>query len=1575
MNASFFGRHTKFALILIIVFCIAGLGYAASRFIGIPLFPYDIGPGLQENDSDNEYRKMLLPEREAPFFTLTPQVKSIFGIIPSEKFILTSKNKVSAAFVEQHIDATVPVSIQEGEGNTVIISPQQEFKHDEMVRIQLDVKGFEYEGHVFDRNYGWSFQTQGKFRVVNHIPADKRTYVPVNTGIDITFSQDDYEDPEKYISVVPAVNYRIERHNETVSLVPLSPLEHGTVYTVTVQKGLRLTSRDDVLSEDTVISFQTEFSSQEQESYFSIDEDFVERVPAERLSFKVFTSGPQLPVKASVYRFASRREFLSSRKKIDEASTNWYMSATRSNDVDVSFLDHISTHDISVETQEQLQYLTLPSPLPGGYYYVTFTTGDQKEYQQVWLQVTDVSGFVSAGTKKTTVWANNLSTHQPASHALVTMSNSSGSYTLNDKGFAVIDTPDVLLHASGGYIIVETGASEIVLPVVSGGGYEKQTSQDYWSYLYHERRFYKTTDTVQFWGVVKHRDTGNVPSSVTVELVDQDILKKVTVTPQSDGTYEGSISFTDIDKGSYTLQVITDGHEVASTYLSIFDYVKPDMTISVSSGRQAMFSDETANMTARVSFFDGTPASYMELMGSKSWYDTDKIDLKADQNGRVQFEFVARGSSVSNPYQSECVVITPRTETESTIEGSTCIDVFYRKLVLTRSSKTEGTTGHIRVGAHEVDLKKYNANPQDGFTGSPVKGQKANIRIVKNWWEKVDAGTYYDFVEKVTRKKYDYKQRQEVVVEQPVQSNDQGEIVFDFPLEKSHSYEATVTTNDSDGNAVDTKEYFSYGYEDYGMNSQADAKPQIELKSKTNIFGLGDMVDVSLMSGSSIYPDTDTNRFLFIVSERGTQEAYLQGSPALSFPFEQKHVPNAALSAVVFTGKAYIIAQSSCRQMWYCGNSSWYYRYYGLPETSIVYDKDLKKLTLTYSFDKDVYRPADDATVTVRVNDHSGQPVSGAQVHIAMVDQALAAIGGAVEPDILPTLYQTVHSGLFYAYQSHRPVVPDEPQAEKGGGGGGDDRGLFKDTALFSSGQTNDEGLAVFKFTLPDNITTWNVYGQAVTSQFDAGHTVGTLVTTKDFFVDSSFISTYLTDDAPMLSGSTFGTGLTKTDRVHLEAAFMKDGNIISSDNTDGTTFTSYGFLFPDLPVGSYTASLEGRSGGNRDKITLPFSVIENRFTLEKDISEFVTAGNAFDAPLDYTIQREKPYRLVVSDQGKGTYYRYLARYCSLSSNRVEKMMAKKVAGDVLAEQFGIDDCVVDTADLASFQGQDGGLGQVKWGGSDLNTTAWAVSVDPSPFDEDKLVSYLESYINNDTYDVGLADTIRAAWGLSSLNKPYLTYLQQSAGKASTFEEKVLVGIALAQNGETETARDMYYNMLADYGWENGYYVRIQSDANPDLEINKTVHDTGMALLLGALVEPSYNKGMYEYIADFRYDAEDIVTDLAGITFIKDHLSELPEGFTSVTYTSNRRTLSHEMKTGGTWGVTVFPDEQDKYKLTIETGKADVTAYFNVGSEGLTSAKKDPNLSLSRRYTNVTGNGEFTPGDIVRVELDFSMSL
>ena len=1546
---------------------------------------------IQTEDS-GEYTRLSLPEREPPFFTLASTTASTFGILPTETFTLTAHEAITENFIREFIKASVPVTITGRDDNKFVISPVTPLGTDQVFQVRLAVQNQQYKQHMFDRDYSWSFQTQGKFRVTSHIPGDKKTQVPLNTGIELTFSQDDYKDPAPYISISPSIQYRLEQHAETLAIVPLTPLRAETIYTVTIKKGLNLQSRDDPILEDVTFSFQTEgkTSPQAYKAYISVDEDFVERTPAEQPSFKVFSANAQnVTVKTSVYRFADSDSFLKSREEIDHARASWYEYFPQQHEVDISSLKLMTSVDVRIEKQEELEYLTLPTTLPPGYYYVRFEYGENKEYNQTWMQVTDLSGFVSVGTKKTTVWANTLSDGMPSGGAIVSVYGSQETSTLTDRGFGIINTPERLLRPPGGYIRVRKDDKEVILPVLTRSDYAKQSNEDYWSYLYHERRFYKPTDTMTFWGVVKHRDSGIVPQSVAIELItggysyspydnyssgaeDVTVLQRVTVTPDSDGTYSGALSFTDILPSYYTLRVVADGRTIDTSYITILNYIKPNMKIDVSSNKHAIFSDQTVDFTAHISFFDGTPASAMNLLFRNSWYDDAGYETNADRSGRATYTYTPQGDSTDYGNRNECVVVSPKTASEQTVEGDACVRVFYRKLLVSSLSKSDGSRGHLRLQLNHVDLDKYNKNPESGYQGAPAAGQSAEMKIIKKWWVRRETGTYYDFIEKVTRPTYTYDQKQETVASEVLHSNERGELAYDFDMEKERSYEAIVTVKDRDGKTIETKEYFYYYQNDFYQTSETADYPQLTLKKDNNLFSLGQTVQLSIKSGSASYPDTEQNRFLFTVSARGKQEAYQQDTPELSFPFEYKHVPNAAVSAIIFTGRAYKIVSSFCGQHWSCGDSYWYYQYYGLPETSLVYDKDQSKLELTYSYDKSVYGPADDAEITITVTDKNGTPVSGANVNIALVDQALAAIGGAIEPSTLSSLYQSVNSGIFYTYNSHRPVLPDEPQAEKGGGGGGDERELFKDTALFDSARTNSEGKAVFRFTLPDNITTWNVYAQGVTPDLDAGHSIGALVTTKDFFVYPSFISTYLTEDTPSLTASSFGSGLTPSDTVSFETAFLQDTTEFSKTSKDGKAFDTYEFPFPHLELGIFKASLEGRFAEKRDKVTLPFEVISSRFSLTQELSKLLSAGEVLNAPDASGILSNKPYRIVVSDQGKGTYFNRLARYCYLQSNRIEKMLAKKSAGEILVGEFAIDTCTIDDSVLTPFQGADGGLSLVQWGGSNLETTVWALSVDASPFDKEKLASYLEPQFNR--ADGGTMQKILSAWGMTSIGKPNLTYLKQAAQTATTFEEKILVGIALAQNGEAETARELYYDILADYGWQKEPYIRIESNTGAGKSLDKTVKDSSLALLLGALVEPTYNRGLYTYIRDYEYETEDIVLDLAQIAFVKDQLFQAPKDFTSVRFTSPVRNLSHEMRTGGVWSITVLPVEQQSYRLTVEKGKTDTTVYYDVGKEGLAKVAMDDRLKVNRSYTNMTGQEGFHPGDIVRVEVDFDFS-
>ena len=79
-----------------------------------------------------------------------------------------------------------------------------------------------------------------------------------------------------------------------------------------------------------------------------------------------------------------------------------------------------------------------------------------------------------------------------------------------------------------------------------------------------------------------------------------------------------------------------------------------------------------------------------------------------------------------------------------------------------------------------------------------------------------------------------------------------------------------------------------------------------------------------------------------------------------------------------------------------------------------------------------------------------------------------------------------------------------------------------------------------------------------------------------------------------------------------------------------------------------------------------------------------------------------------------------------------------------LGDKFENEDCIKNVKDLNVFQASDGGIKQVNWGASDLETTFWATYIDPNQFDKNRLISYFEQNEN----------TLFGSWGLTILGKP-----------------------------------------------------------------------------------------------------------------------------------------------------------------------------------------------------------------------------
>ena len=151
---------------------------------------------------------------------------------------------------------------------------------------------------------------------------------------------------------------------------------------------------------------------------------------------------------------------------------------------------------------------------------------------------------------------------------------------------------------------------------------------------------------------------------------------------------------------------------------------------------------------------------------------------------------------------------------------------------------------------------------------------------------------------------------------------------------------------------------------------------------------------------------------------------------------------------------------------------------YKVGYAEVVVDKTDKKLFLEVKPNADTFAPRDQATIDLLAKDRNEKPVQ-AELTVAVVDEALIAILGNIDLDILPKFFQKIvfqtHTALTNVamwkqlYFARKGVV-----GGSGGKEGGDSiftRSDFKNTAFYAASVVTDSaGRAKVTFALPDNI-------------------------------------------------------------------------------------------------------------------------------------------------------------------------------------------------------------------------------------------------------------------------------------------------------------------------------------------------------------------------------------------------------------------------------------------------------------------------------------------------------------------------
>jgi len=1532
---------------------------------------------------------------EAPF-SLTPTLGDDLGVDTASHFRLTAADGASPKAVLQslRIDPPAPYRLEEVSWRETEVVPLEPLAPGTVYRFEVSVAAVSGQA-AEPQSLTWAFQTKGPFRVVETLPRDQGTGVPLDSGIEMTFSHETAPDISDYFHISPPVEGRFEKHKRTVVFVP-DELAPNTLYTVTIAAELSPLGSADTLAEPFVFRFETGDSVQGQyqpQPYLNLTREVFEFPPSEPPALSVLAYGlpidPAPEVTVDVYSFASLEDFLAALKARDEIPT-WAYMARRAYRHDTAGLAKALSFTAPLEGTDSVYgpaggYVRFPQALPEGFYLADVSAAGQRA--QAWLQITYVATFLSTSRTRTLAWVHDLSSKAPAAGAQLALVDSTLTATAGQDGAAFFDSPEELRSSAGPrryFLAMTQDGKQAVVPVAScfefygpyygcgwSGywGWGEQDASLYWRYLYSDRRFYQPSDSLRFWGVAKQREDGAAPDSVTVELVRQacgeyecrDVVTAQTeVAASSWGTFQGELSFQNLQPGYYYLQAKVGDTVVSSRWgIQIETYVKPAYEIEIEPSTRAAFAGDPLTYLIRTQFFEGTPLpevglSYQAVAPSKSEFNSGELITDAQGQATVNVSAAAEPSMYPD---RDYLHVSPTLAEEGEIYGNSSVLVFPADVYVEPSAHYADGRATLEVRARRVVLDKLNTAqeidywylPPEEFLGDAVAGQRVSGQVVLHGWHEREVGTRYDFINKVVEKIYEYDYYETTVREFSLITGAAGEASLSFDVVPDASYEIRLDFADSQGRSGRATAWLYTSLSPYERGFAPfyleDVK-RVTSGSYSYAYGdpfaykVGEEVQVRFKKGDDALSSGGDNRYLFLRAANGLRSYAVQEGSTYTFPFGEEDIPNVFVQGVYFNGFTYVVSN----------------------QLNVAFDRREKELKIEVTPDRESYRPGETVNLNVLVTDKAGQPVE-AEVNLSLVDEALFQLQPDSywgDDDPLQTLYQTVSAGIIQTYASHQYpreflTAPVRPPATAGGG---DIRQEFEDRAFFGAVRTGTDGRGSVSFDLPDNLTSWRITSQAVTPSMQAGINIRHLPVGLPLFVDATLAGEYLEGDKPIIKLRAFGQALQPGQAVEFFARAPTLG--LEEVTIGGVAFQPVDLALPPLVEGEHPITLGVRAGGLEDAVERPIRVLKTRLT--RNEARFYLLSP--DLRIEGSALR--PTTVVFADHNRGRFYQLLWSLSWTSGFRIDQKLARVKADEFLSQYFGEPAAEPESFVPSQYQTPEGGIAIFPYADDDLALSAELAALAPDLFDQQGLRNYFWNVV--DDPNEGRGRVIIALYGLAALGEPVLFQVQDLLQAADLSPvEALYLGLAALELGDGQSARSAYDSVLATYGEVRDPYVRVKAGVDQD----DILEATSLAAILGAALGDTYHEGLFRYVTDtYTKDILICLEQLAYLSRVLPTLSPEPVRFAYV-LDGERREV--ELASGRTQSLELSPTQLAAIRFEGIEGQVAVTSLFTVEASPSDLAS-DTSIGLQREYSaggRVTT--EFVQADVVKVTIRYSL--
>lgn len=1444
----------------------------------------------------------------------------------------------------------------------------------------------------------YAFQTENELCVKSILPADLAMGVPVNTGIEIAFSDSvKGGNLSDYIVITPSVrgSFMLYPDGRTAAFVPDSPLEYNKVYEVTVKAGITGISGKK-LAAGTTVKFRTQTKESADGSGSSLylrtnlgtlDNVFCTDENA-YFTYSMYGYGlKDCKLEALLYKYPSADAAVEAIREHEALRGDNYAGDSG---YDYENLTFINEYKIDTSDRTYGNTVFLGQGLEEGIYLVRLKGSavdsgykTLKAEQFGFIQISPLRAFTLGSDGKTLVYVNEVGgdavTGATVSGVRYERTDGWNSGESDFTGISGKTGKDGTLTLGNGesdaMILKITDGDKCVTRLVST---QPVDGSDYFmKYIYTDREVYFSNDRVNFAGFVTPAYAGtSLPEYLYLTTGNSSLRTRVYL--GEDGSFSSSLLIEDMSAGGIYLKLTDEkGTVVVSKYIRITEEEKPQIKASLEFDRLFYRYGEKMTVTLTASFFDGTPAPGFEFAFRSSDFNTSVSKGKTGDDGKITFTL---DTGYIKAYSTDPVSVTVYAELigmeTQTLNISKNVLYFQSDYVFGTEYEEART---LTLRKRDTDsIKSLSDLEYPAFPGNTV-GEIAQGRVSYNLIKYVitkTQSTRYDTYTKKTYTVYDYNTSYTTVKSGEYTFTD-GKI--SLPMMEVNGftggYYYEISYNDgiqTYSTTVSAVKYVS-SYQRYNGRVA-------ELKTDKEAYGIGDTVKAEYTVNGITQPDV-----LYVTFGNGIHDSF-RGN-GYSVTFDASMLPVAQIYGVYFDA----------------GNGKYEYTF-----KDVIYNytdnAGIKAVTET---DKASYKPGDTAILKIKTDAPYGT------VLVSVVDEACFALGDQTV-NIADSYFNSVGAGgqslyrRYYCYyyiggKSGKGITVNgtfditgyaqtddsrysknasaegsaaetaAPEATDSTAGESSDyyiRKYFADNPEFKIVTLDKNGEGTLTFTVPDNITSWRVTCCAVgglgndVTKIRTGSCVSDMICTQPFFIKADVCSRYIYGDDIALSLRSYGSSA--SGEVKYTAV------LYSSDGTEISTVTEYSeclknawINFGQLESGTYTIIATADCGEYRDALQTKINVLESG--LVRDVRREVTADEIktitprlypvtltfYDKTESYGVFNTAVTRLSHMNDGE--------RADSLVAKYIARTVAEKLYGTSLTEENG------NIKDKLALYGSQY-VSLLKYSEGDPELTAIILSVAPELLTGERRAELLALYEKTVSSDKQLSEERLCAslLGLAALNEPILDRLYSVADIAGNYSAsaKLYLAAAFACVGDYPAAADIYALVKAERGIEDTEYRTLYFEGKT---LDESIALTSLSLITSARISKTDAECAARYLISNVTRSESGALALATYLKFFAPVGEITE-----------KTLEYGFGNGGTEKVTVYPGRTFTLSLTktelesLEISGIDDGIGIRAGYLG-TSEEANENLEYSDRVKisktiKANGNGMYT------VTLDISGS-